>query len=369
MRILKPEVAKARKEKILRWVVQQYVETRRPVGSQLIASSALQDVSSATIRNILAELEEEGYLYQPHTSGGRIPTDKAYRYYVDYLAGVQKMAAQERERIEEEYDSRVSDVDNILVQTSRLLSALSGAAGFVYTSNVQEQRVQRLDFIPLAPGVILAVLVTESGAVRHWPVRTGEIINPARLRILSRFINEEISGLSLANARKILWQHVQSGHRDIAGMADLAVQVLKDMERPQADNELYVEGFGRLLENTTEDDYEDLKQMMRVVEEREKFSSLLSKKMTDMEKSNKKMSVSIGSENTMRELQNLSIVSTSCRVGDKTIGMLGIIGPKHMEYTRVMPLVRLIGSLLEASMNSWTALPAEVEGEKEDYYD
>ena len=90
MRILKPEVAKARKEKILRWVVQQYVETRRPVGSQMIASEALPDVSSATIRNIMAELEEEGFLYQPHTSGGRIPTDKAYRYYVDYLANVQK---------------------------------------------------------------------------------------------------------------------------------------------------------------------------------------------------------------------------------------------------------------------------------------
>ena len=105
MRILRPEVAKERKEKILRWVVQQFVENRRPVGSQLIASSALKDVSSATIRNIMKELEEEGYLYQPHTSGGRIPTDKAYRYYVDYLTGVQRMAAQEREQIEQQYDS------------------------------------------------------------------------------------------------------------------------------------------------------------------------------------------------------------------------------------------------------------------------
>ena len=144
MRILKPEVAKARKEKILRWVIQQYVETRRPVGSQMIATEALPDVSSATIRNIMAELEEEGFLYQPHTSGGRIPTDKAYRYYVDYLANVQKMAAKERQRIEEAYDARVNEVDNMLVQTSRLLAMLSGAAGFVYTSNVQEQRVQRL---------------------------------------------------------------------------------------------------------------------------------------------------------------------------------------------------------------------------------
>ena len=119
-----------------------------------------------------------------------------------------------------------------------------------------------------------------------------------------------------------------------------------------------MEGIGRLLENTTEDDYEDLKQMMRVVEERERFSSLLSEKMTDMEKSKQKLNVSIGSENELKELKNLSIVSTACRVGDKTVGMLGIIGPKHMEYTRVMSLVNFIGSLLESSMKNWTALPS-----------
>ena len=294
-----------------------------------------------------------------------IPTDKAYRYYVDYLANVQKMAAKERERIEEAYDARVSEVDNMMAQTSRLLAMLSGAAGFVYTSNVQEQRVQRLDFIPLAPGAVLAVLVTESGAVRHWPVRTGYVVSPTKLRVLSRFINEEIEGRTLAQARQILWQHVHSGHREIADMADLATQVLKDMERPQATNELYVEGFGQLLENTSQDDFEDLKQMMRFVEERERFSNLLSEKMTGMEKANQKLNVSIGSENELKELKNLSIVSTACKVGDKTVGMLGIIGPKHMEYTRVMSLVNFIGSLLESTLQNWTALPQP--NDEEDY--
>ena len=366
MRILKPEIAKARKEKILRWVIQQFVETRRPVGSQMIADGALPDVSSATIRNIMKELEEEGYLYQPHTSGGRIPTDKAYRYYVDYLANVQKMAARERQRIEEQYDARVNEVDNMLVQTSRLLAMLSGAAGFVYTANVDDQRIQRLDFVPVAPGLILVVLVTQAGAVRHWPVRTGYVIEPARLRVLSRFINEEIAGRTLAQARQVLWQHVHSGHREISDLADLTTQVLKDIERPQTSaDELYVEGIGRLLANTMQDDYEDLKQMMRVVEERERFSSLLNEKMADMEKSNQKVNVSIGSENELAELRNLSIVSTACRVGDKTVGMLGIIGPKHMEYTRVMSLVNFIGSLLETSMNTWTALPSEDEKDYE----
>ncbi len=366
MRILKPEVAKQRKEKILRWVVQQYVETRRPVGSQMIADSALPDVSSATIRNILKDLEDEGFLYQPHTSGGRIPTDKAYRYYVDYLTGVQKMAAQERQQIERQYDQRVNEVDNVMVQTSRLLAMLSGAAGFVYASNMKDQCVRRLDFIPLAPGVVLAVLVTESGMVRHWPVRLGYVLAPHRLRMLSHFINAEIAGLPLAQAQQVLWRYINSGHKEIADVADLAVQVLKDIERPQASaDELYVEGFGHLLDNTSSDDYEDLKQMMKVVEERDRFSALLCEKMTDMQKSNQKLNVSIGSENELKELKNLSIVSSAYQVGDKTVGMLGIIGPKHMEYTRVMSLVNFIGSLLEASIRNWNALPAEKEDDYE----
>lgn len=362
MRVLKPEVAKERKEKILRWVVQQFVENRRPVGSQLIASSALKDISSATIRNIMKDLEEEGYLYQPHTSGGRIPTDKAYRYYVDYLTGMQRMAAQERQRIEEQYDERVGELDNVMLHTSRLLARLSGAAGFVYAANVEDQVVKRLDFLPVSAGMVLAVLVTESGIVRHWPMRLGYDLAPAKLRLLSNFINAEINGMTLKEAQKFLWQYIQSDHREIADVADLAVQVLKDMQKPHASaEELYIEGIGRMLENTEEADYEDLKQMMRVVEERKRLSSLLAEKMDDLRRSGKEVTVSIGSENELKELQNVSIVSSAYRVGDKTVGMLGIIGPKHMQYTKVMSLVKFMGDLLEGSISVWNELPGKDE--------
>lgn len=364
MRILKPEIAKERKEKILRWVVQQFVENRRPIGSQLLADSALQDISSATIRNIMKDLEEEGYLYQPHTSGGRIPTDKAYRYYVDYLTGMQRMAAQERQRIEQQYDERVGELNNVMLHTSRLLARLSGAAGFVYAVNVEDQVVRRLDFLPLGAGTVLAVLVTESGIVRHWPMRLGYDLAPSKLRLLSNFINEEITGMTLKEAQKFLWQYIQNDHREVADIADLAVQVLKDMQKPQAAaEELYIEGIGRMLENTEESDYEDLKQMMRIVEERKRLSGLLAEKMDDMRRSGKDVAVSIGSENELQELKNVSIVSSAYRVGDRTVGMLGIIGPKHMQYTKVMSLVKFMGDLLEESISAWNALP----GREDDY--
>ncbi len=363
MRILKPEVAKEREEKILRWVIEQFATTRRPVGSELVAQGALPGVSSATIRNIMAHLEEEGYLHQMHTSGGRIPTDKAYRFYVDYLSRAQKMAAAEKARIEREYEQKVAEVDKAMVQTSRMLAMLSRSAGFVFTANVTEKTVQRLDFIPLSATNILAVLVTEDGIVKHWPVRATHIVNASRLRVLSHFINEQIAGLTLKEAQRILWEVISTTHKEIGDMADLAMKVLRDMEaQSEQTSELYLEGVGGLLENLTEGDYEDLRQMMRILEEREKLSNMLSERMSAMGE-DKKITVSIGAENELKEMKNLSIVTSAYKVGDKTVGMVGIIGPKHMEYTRMMSLVNFVGGMLETAIENWQKLNLEQEDE------
>ena len=144
MRVLKPEVAQDRKDKILNWVVYNYVSTGRPVSSELIAEEGRFSVSSATIRNILKELETEGYLFQPHTSGGRIPSDKGYRAYVDNIVRMQRLAAGEKERLEREYDSRVEQLDGFLKHTSRMLSDMSQWAGFVMSADMNLDSVKQI---------------------------------------------------------------------------------------------------------------------------------------------------------------------------------------------------------------------------------
>jgi len=356
MRILKPEIAKEREDKLLRWVIEEFAGTRRPIGSELIARRALKGISSATIRNIMKKLEDEGYLMQPHTSGGRVPTDKAYRFYVDYLSETQKIAAQEKTRIQKEYDDKMAELDKAMVQTSRMLAALSHSAGFVYTSNISEQTVTRLDFIPLAPGHILAVLVTDTGMVKNWPFRANYNISPARLRILSNFINEQISGMTLKEAERVLWEHIDNKHNEFNDVMDLARRGLNEMGGQENSAELYLEGVGQMLAGITEEDYEDMRQMVRAVEERKKFTDLLEEKMKTLKDGNK-LSVTIGAENQIKEFKNLSVISSAYKVGDKTIGMLGIIGPKHMEYNRMISLVNLVSSMLENTINNWGALP------------
>lgn len=356
MRILKPEIAKEREEKILRMIIQEFVDTRKPVGSELVAQKGLPGVSSATIRNTMKKLEEEGFLYQPHASGGRIPTDKAYRFYVDYLAKIQKIAAKEREKIEKEYKQSAEEINRVMVQTSRMLSILSGSAGFVLTSSVQDNIVQRLDFIPLGPYNVLAVLVTTDGIVKHWPVKVNHMVSPARLMMLSSYINEQIAGLTLGEAQRVLWQNLQSGQSDVDGFSQLAFQILKDMTAQQnSADRLYIEGMSQLLQNIPQDDYGDLSKMLSVIEDRDKFAGFLGEKMRQIQKSAgaNNISVSIGAENEMAEFKNLSVITSAYKAGDKTIGILGIVGPKHMEYNRMMSIVNFIGEMLGTAIQNW----------------
>ena len=357
MRILKPEIAKEREEKILRMVIQEYVETRKPVGSELVAQKGLPGVSSATIRNTMKKLEEEGYLYQPHASGGRIPTDKAYRFYVDYLSKIQKIAVKERERIESEYKQSHAEINRVMAQTCKMLSMLSHSAGFVFRSSVEDLSVQRLDFIPLGPYNILVILVTEEGVIKHWPLRVNRAVSPAWLMMFNHFINEQISGLTLKDAHRVLSENMRRGGADQEGFTELACDILNEMSANQHREErLYIDGISQLVDTMTQEEYSQLGQMMRVMEERERFAGLLNEKMQQLEnEESKKVDVSIGSENELSEMRNLSIISSACKVGGKTIGLIGIVGPKHMEYNRMMSLVNFIGDMLGATIRNWQA--------------
>ena len=352
MRVLKPEVAKDREEKILRWIIQEYIRTRRAVGSELICEKVGLDISSATIRNIMKKLEDEGYLFQSHTSGGRLPTDKAYRYYVDFVLGMQRYIVEERDRIESEYSRQMEETERLLVHTSHMLSELSRSAGFVYSSGAWDNCICRMDFIPLSPRYVLAVVVSEGGAVHHWPIRLTHDVSPDHIRMMSSFFNEHVRGLSLKDAKRKLWEYLSSGRSEFPDMADVAMRMLDHLQEKQAAEEgLYLDGIGNLAEYAGSMGPQALSDMLGVIEEKKRFAGLLSERMKDCRMG--KVAVTIGAENELSEFKNLSLVSSAYKIGDRTIGMLGILGPKHMEYERVISLVNFFSGLLERSFEQW----------------
>ncbi len=367
MRVLKPEVAEDRKRKMLNWVVHQYVRTSKPVSSELVAEKSGFNISSATIRNVLKDLEETGYLYHSHTSGGRIPTDRGYRAYVNYVMEMQRMAVKERERIEREYTRQIEETDQLMIQTSKIRSVLSKSAGFVLSPDVGEDYIRRVDMIPLGFRRVLAVLVTQSGIVRHWPINLNSDLDTTRLRLLGTFLNHRISGLTLGEARRILWEDMGKGNAEIRDVEEITMQLLDDFERcQQSSDTFYMEGLGKLSEGISAEDFTELRSMFRVVEEKEKFSEVLKERLKECMKE-KGINVTIGSENEIKEFRNFSLISSVYRIKDKALGLVGILGPKRMEYPKVISLVNIVGEMLSQTLEQWERafLPAEHPGEPE----
>lgn len=373
MRVLKPEIAMERERRILRWVIQEFVQNRRPVASETVAGQCGLGVSSATVRGIMKKLEEDGYLSQSHTSGGRYPTDKAYRFYVDYLAEARKLALEERRRIETEYHRQMDEIDRVMAQTSKMLAMISHSAGFVLASGFDEQLISRIEFVPMGPGFLLVLLVSESGSVKHWPVKTDIDISPMRLRLMSAFLNERVAGLPITEARRVLWDYLKSGRDELRDAADLAGRFLETMERNSGGGqELHIEGLGQLAENVDESDFEGFFDMLSVMDEKQRFISMLKERVQDLS-AEPRSRVSIGSENNIRELHHMSLVTRACTVGGRPVGMLGILGTRHMEYERMISLVDFMGSLMEEAIGQWENLlidetnPGRKPGGRQDF--
>ena len=356
MRQLKPEVVEQRKRHLLQWIVHYFIKTSKPVSSGLIAEEAGLDLSSATIRNILQELEEEGFLAQPHTSAGREPTDKGYRFFVDYLSDVQRLAATEKERIEGQYNRRINELDTLLVETSRLLSRMSHSAGIVLSPQAKRQTLKRLELIPLGGRNVLGVMVTDAGMVRHWPIQLGFSPNARQLTVLNNFLNEEMRGVPVDKVPAQVMSKLGSMEREFRDLAELAGELLKEVRQVAAPESLYIEGADNILSQAELfGDLKTVQSLMRVIGEKERLAEMLEQEIQDAGKDKlpAKVRVRIGEEAGLPELKAASLVTHVYRHNDRVVGVLGILGSKRMEYSRMMGLVDYIGRLVEHRLHEW----------------
>jgi len=365
MRQLDPQVAQDRKRRVLQWVVRNYIHTSRPIASSIIAEEAGLDLSSATIRSILSELEEEGYLVQPHTSAGRVPTDRGYRFFVDYLENVQRLASEEKEQIEEQYSSRLEELDRVLAHTSRLLSSASHGAGLVLSPKIESQGLKRLELIDLGGNRVLAIVVTKAGHVRHWPIRLSFSPGEGRIRALNRFLNEHAEGKSIREVRDLLAEQLERAEKEMRELQGFAHALLGELDEAEPE-QLFLEGASSVVAQA--EDFEnsrEIQSLVRVLEERRKLADMLQeqfRRQLETTKAGKApmVRVMIGGENALPELRHLSLVTTTYSVGEHLVGLLGILGSKRMEYSRMMSLVDYMGRVVSKTLEAWDV---ESEGE------
>jgi heat-inducible transcriptional repressor len=309
------------------------------VSSRTLFRSYRFDLSSASIRNIMADLTDSGFLAQPHTSAGRIPTDRAYRLYIDELMRQRKVADDVREQVDSDLALAGADVARLFEAASRVLSKLSGEVGFVMAPDALHTVIKSLRFLSVAPGKILLVQVNEPDVVLSRVIETDVAYSPTELERISEQLTRDYAGSTLHDARRNLLAAMAEEKAACDLMLGRALALAgRGLEAREGEERLYFHGAAKLLEKPEFADVDSVRKIFRSFDEKARLLDLVARYLEA-----EGTCVVLGSENVLANDPRLSAVLTSFGPGETLTGMLGVIGPARREYPKVIPVVELLG--------------------------
>ncbi len=341
---------------ILSAIINEHLVTGEPIGSKIIAEKFANaaGLSSATIRNVMSELEDLGLVEQPHTSAGRIPTDKGYRFFVDNLIGVLTLSNEDLSLINNALGLNELDTsetpDKIMERTSRLLSALSQNVGIVVSPNFAKDRLQHIEFVNLSENRILVILVSAPNIIHNKIIRLKESLTSDELDRTARYLNAEFSGKNLAEIRteilRLMHEETALFDKFLQTAIILCSQSIEDEE--DSFGEIYVDGASNILSKRDFADLERLRELLRTIEEKSRLVQILTECLVHNASVKGNVQVVIGSENVNPSLQNCTLISAPYRVGNgETMGTLSVLGPTRIEYARMISIVSYVAQVLE----------------------
>lgn len=335
-----------REELILNAIVQCYITTAEPVGSRTIVKRFSLPMSAATVRNVMADLEDDGYLQQLHTSSGRVPTDRGYRYYVNYLMQVQALTQEERDRMEEDFNHGLGDADQLLQRTSRMLAMVSHHAGIVEVPNEARAVVGRIDLMPMGNHRVVVLIADTIGRVHTMVVEQSMTLDDARLERVTRFLNQQLRGVAIDELAGKMSKKVQEFLDEQRQLAEDAVSILGLLPQPKS-GQLLLEGASHLFEQPEFHNMEKAREVFHLFEERDQLIHLLRSSLIDGDPG---AHIMIGSESAREGLGEISVISAPYRVKGETAGTIGVLGPRRMPYSKITALVdhtaNMLGRLL-----------------------
>lgn len=336
-----------RKTKILQAIIRNYLETGEPVGSRTISKYTDLNLSSATIRNEMADLEEMGYILQPHTSAGRIPSDKGYRFYVDTM-----MADREREVIEmkEMLVERQDKMETLLKQVAKVLAQNTRYATMISAPQTHHNKVKFIQLSCVDANQILAVIVVEGNVIKNNILPVTQELSDETLLKLNILLNTHLNGLSMEeiNLGMIAALKQQAGiHSDIVSeVIDAVAEAIKADE----DLEIYTSGTNNIFRYPELADHARASELINTFEEKQQLSGLVQEALKD-ESSETGIQVYIGNETPVQSMKDCSVVTATYELGEGMKGTIGIIGPKRMDYDKVIGTLRTLQSQLDELYN------------------
>lgn len=329
----------ARKFRILQAIIDDYILTAIPVGSRTISKKYEMGLSSATIRNEMSDLEELGYLDQPHVSAGRIPSAKAYRLYVDQLLQRGMIAADDTDSVCQYFSNRTHQMEDVISHAAQVLSGLTHYTALVTTPKGAELRIRNLQLVPVSSVSALAVIVTDGGIMRDTVVDVGKDMDADTLYAISRMLTEKLSGHTLSEAQNLL-KEIQGGMQENRELLAGIMNFMDTAEGKGGKSRLALGGASNILNFPEYNDVEKAKNFLSVLETKDQLVKLLE------DHSEMAFTVRIGPETGIPELADCSLVTATYRLGDNTHGTIGVIGPTRMQYGHVFSVLNAMGKQL-----------------------
>jgi len=344
-----PDNIGRRERDILTAIVETYISTGEPVGSRTLARTNRESLSAASIRNVMADLADAGFLEQPHTSAGRVPTTEAYRFYVKQLTGEARLSPTDEDLIQGTLQAS-GDAQEFLERTSHVLSLISHGVGVTVASNpTQRNALEHVYFQRLGDKKVLAVVVTSGGLVRDRVLRPERELTLEDLEAAANYINQNFRGWEMQSVRDELAKRVQQERNEYDRLMRSVEQLQTALSEAAASQNVYVEGAANLV--VTEQDKERLRQLLATLEEKQRIVDLLSAYLDVQQEA---VRVIVGLEDAMPHLSNFVLIGTPARVGDEVMGSLAVIGPTRMDYEHTITAVSYIARMFDRLWNEST---------------
>ncbi len=332
-----------RKKHILKAIIHEHILTAEPVGSRTLAKTYKLGISSATIRNEMSDLEELGFLEQPHTSAGRIPSDKGYRFYVDNLMKEKDNFKVDLQQFLKDLQHEKQGIQGIMSKMARMLSQVTRYTSIISEPQIQKSKIKQIQLLQVDEHSILIVLITDTGVVHNKVIKLRQIINSRQINYLNEYLtihlkDKELNQLDKKYLNELelkLMKRLDLSHE----LFELFYQGINLLSRPD-EFKIHRGGTSLILEQPEFNDLDNLRKVLNVLDHEEILKNLL------YSMPNKDLEVMIGQENELEEMQKCSIVFATYNVGEKACGKIGVIGPTRMEYSKVIASVNTTANLI-----------------------
>jgi heat-inducible transcriptional repressor len=338
----------SRERTVLRYLVHDFIETATPIGSRYI-SKRHEDVlglSSASIRNVMSDLEDRGYLNHPHTSAGRVPTDLGYRFFIDTLMELEEITEDDQRAIRENMQA-AAEADEMLKETSRLLGKISRQLSVVTPPHLNTGTFEKIELIPIVPTKLMVILSIKAGLVRTIMMEVGSEIRREKLEELARFLNERLSGLTLNEIRETFAARVKDAQHEDTGLLHLFIDSVDKLFTPGRTDKLHIGGTETIIEQPEFVNPKDFRGVIELINDEEIIIHVLEKN----DAKPREVKVSIGLENDDEKLKSYTVITSTYMMGDIP-GSVALIGPKRMPYQRIIPLVDYVAKAISDMFSS-----------------